>query len=273
MNRITIFLSHSSKDIDKVKKVRNILELLGFDPLIFYLKCLDDDSEALSDLLKKEIEARSLFLYCKSEASEESRWVQEELKYIKSFDNKRLYTIDMSALEKGMIEFLRRITHIIVENRILIYYDMKDYELAYRLQQYLLSKDFSVSMMENKTESFEILGMSVFEYEREKNHIKKQVEDIVENLCSSYANEAILLPVITDNLYSSDRNNWAKMYKVARLIHEYKSQGGMILPLLSCEQLNSGFENYCIYKNDNTSFEQLYSILRIITDKRKNISI
>ena len=34
-NRITIFLSHSHKDEEKVRKIRDVLEILDCDPLIF----------------------------------------------------------------------------------------------------------------------------------------------------------------------------------------------------------------------------------------------
>lgn len=261
MKRITIFLSHSSKDIEKVKKIRNILELLGFEPLIFYLKCLDDDSETLTELLKREIEVRSLFLYCRSDSSEESKWVQEELKYIKSFDSKRLYTIDISELEVGMVDFIKSISEIIYQNCIVIYVDSKDIELAIRLQEYLISKDFSVSIVESKTGSFSISGLSPYEFEKAKNGLQSQVEKIVNKLCNSYVNEAVLIPIITDNLYSSEINDWAKMYKAVRLFHEFKNRGGTILPLLSCEQLNSGFDVYCLYNNDDNSFNQLYELL------------
>ena len=85
MQHKTIFLSHSSKDIDKVRKIRDVLEALDFQPLMFYLKCLDDDNQNLEAFIKKEIEARNIFIYCKSEHSEKSVWVQKELEYIKSF--------------------------------------------------------------------------------------------------------------------------------------------------------------------------------------------
>lgn len=42
-NEIWVFLSHSNKDYEKVRIVRNILEEHGFRPLMFFLKCLDDD--------------------------------------------------------------------------------------------------------------------------------------------------------------------------------------------------------------------------------------
>ena len=35
-----IFLSHSHNDFEKVREVRNILEVQGHNPLMFFLKCL-----------------------------------------------------------------------------------------------------------------------------------------------------------------------------------------------------------------------------------------
>ena len=64
--KLTIFLSHSHKDVEKVRKIRDILEIIGCEPLMFFLKCLDDDNDKLEDFIKREIDARNIFLYCKS---------------------------------------------------------------------------------------------------------------------------------------------------------------------------------------------------------------
>ena len=40
-----IFLSHSSKDIDKVRLIRNEFEKMGHYPLAFHLRCLSTDTE------------------------------------------------------------------------------------------------------------------------------------------------------------------------------------------------------------------------------------
>lgn len=40
-----VFISHSHQDISLVRKIRNHLESLGFEPLMFFLKCLSDDDE------------------------------------------------------------------------------------------------------------------------------------------------------------------------------------------------------------------------------------
>ena len=44
-NDIWVFLSHSKKDYEKVREVRNLLEEQNFRPLMFFLKCLNDDEE------------------------------------------------------------------------------------------------------------------------------------------------------------------------------------------------------------------------------------
>lgn len=38
-----IFLSHASKDIDLVRRVRNEFEKYGQNPLAFHLRCLDEE--------------------------------------------------------------------------------------------------------------------------------------------------------------------------------------------------------------------------------------
>lgn len=62
-DKLTIFLSHSHKDEEKVRKIRDVFEILDCEPLIFFLKCLDDNNTELEDFIKKEIEARNIFLY------------------------------------------------------------------------------------------------------------------------------------------------------------------------------------------------------------------
>lgn len=44
-NKIWVFLSHSNKDYEKVRQVRNMLEEQSLRPLMFFLHCLNDDDE------------------------------------------------------------------------------------------------------------------------------------------------------------------------------------------------------------------------------------
>ena len=121
MSGKTIFLSHSSKDIDKVRKIRDILEALEYEPLLFHLKCLDDDSDTLEDFIKKEIDARNIFVYCKSKNAEASVWVQKEVSYILENAGKRLYEIDIERpLNETLVSFLHTLAGILKNNRVFI---------------------------------------------------------------------------------------------------------------------------------------------------------
>ena len=69
-----VFISHSHKDLGAVRKIRNHLEKLGFEPLMFYLKCLSDENE-IEELIKREIDERDWFIYADSQSARASRWV------------------------------------------------------------------------------------------------------------------------------------------------------------------------------------------------------
>ena len=93
-----VFLSHSNKDYEKVRKVRDILENHNRKPIMFFLKCLDDDSE-IWELVKREIDARSRFILCKSENTEDPLgWVQKEFSYIQS-QHKPFEIVDMNSMD------------------------------------------------------------------------------------------------------------------------------------------------------------------------------
>ena len=93
---IWIFLSHSSDDFDKVRKIRNYLEEKSYRPLMFYLKCLESKEEIIN-LIKREIDVRTRFILCDSENARNSWWVDQEMKYISSKNPPRSYLrIDLS---------------------------------------------------------------------------------------------------------------------------------------------------------------------------------
>jgi hypothetical protein len=147
MKRISAFLSHSSKDIEKVRQIRDILEVLDYEPLLFHLKCLDDDNEDLETFIKREIESRNIFIYCKSKNAEGSRWVQKELEYIKSFDSKRLFTIDISLPFKDtIVQLLLSIAEIIKKNRVFLScpHSSPSAEFGDSIEQFLIEQNFDV---------------------------------------------------------------------------------------------------------------------------------
>ena len=82
-NRGWIFISHSHQDVDLVRWIRNHFEKLGFEPLMFYLKCLSDKDE-IESLIKREIDEREWFIYADSPSARESKWVKTEREYIET---------------------------------------------------------------------------------------------------------------------------------------------------------------------------------------------
>jgi TIR domain len=91
-----IFVSHSNKDIVKVRSIRNRLERFGAQPLLFHLRATFEKPE-LRELLFREIEARNFFLYCRSQNAERSRWVQNEVIHARNFRRGKVYEeVDLS---------------------------------------------------------------------------------------------------------------------------------------------------------------------------------
>jgi hypothetical protein len=135
-----IFLSHSTKDFVKVSGLRNELENKGHRPLMFFLKCLDDDCE-VDDLLKREIKARTWFILCHSVNSRSSRWVQSEVAYVKSLSDKVYQEIDLEqplSAQISTVEPLLRRATVFISNA------ATDRAIAATLTTALRASDFGV---------------------------------------------------------------------------------------------------------------------------------
>jgi len=105
-NEIWVFLSHSNKDYEKVRQVRNLLEEQKFRPLMFFLKCLNDDDE-IDDLIKREIKERTRFILCDSKNARNSKWVQKEVDFIQDGLHRVYQTINIDdSIEKIADEVL-----------------------------------------------------------------------------------------------------------------------------------------------------------------------
>ena len=90
-----IFFSHSQNDIVKVRAVRDYLESNSFEPLLFNLKCLTDSDE-LTNLVKREIEARKWFLYLDSSNARKSSRVQSEVSYARDI-HKHVFRVNLEG--------------------------------------------------------------------------------------------------------------------------------------------------------------------------------
>ena len=135
-----IFISHSHQDINKVRLIRNRLEELGLEPLMFYLKCLTDECEIV-ELIKREIDERDWFIYADSENARASKWVKTEREYIEGLTGKRVFTID---LEGDIDEQLAMVDHISRQLKVYVSYAHRDKALAQRVRKKLLEKDLMV---------------------------------------------------------------------------------------------------------------------------------
>jgi TIR domain len=135
-----IFLSHSSKDWNEVRRIRNFLEEKGHRPLVFFLKCLTDHSE-LDGLIKREIEARTWFLLCDSQNARESGWVQAEVEFIKQLEGKYHQTIDLNGAIETQLE---QIEHLCRRATVFISRSARDLSFAVRMEDALTKHDYSV---------------------------------------------------------------------------------------------------------------------------------
>lgn len=140
-NEIWVFLSHSHEDYEKVRKVRDMLEDQNMRPLMFFLKCLNDHDE-IDSLIKREIDCRTRFIYCKSNNTEDpDGWVQREVEYISSKD-RNFETIDLNSPDE---ELLQRIDEIKKNATIFISYNRDEYDLAEQVYDRLSKYDLDIS--------------------------------------------------------------------------------------------------------------------------------
>ena len=141
-----IFLSHSSKDIKIVREIRNEFERLGENPLAFHLRCLSVDTqekkEELINLIHREIDAREWFVFCESENSSMSEYVQDEQNYVKEVARKKkIFKLD---LKKSKEKIFEDISKIVKYTRVHISCSEKDSDIAKRLQRELEKYDYEV---------------------------------------------------------------------------------------------------------------------------------
>lgn len=135
-----IFLSHSTRDWDEVRQIRNMLEEKGHRPLVFFLKCLTEHTE-LDELIRREIQARTWFLLCDSENARESSWVQAEVEYIKKLPGKYHEQINLNGPIDAQIERLDRLCKRVT---VFLSYHRADLQRARRIGHALATEDYSV---------------------------------------------------------------------------------------------------------------------------------
>lgn len=136
---IWIFLSHSYEDYDRVRCVRNMLEDYGMRPIMFFLKCLNEEKE-IDNLIKREIDCRTRFILCDSPNARKSLWVQKEVEYIKN-KGKDIEVINLNdsdnTIRKKILSYRRK-------NNLYISYPRTQTDLARYVANRLRKYDFNV---------------------------------------------------------------------------------------------------------------------------------
>lgn len=169
-----IFISHSHQDIGVVREIRNQLEEAGFEPLLFFLKCLNDDDE-IESLIKREIEAREWFLYVESENARKSKWVRSEREFIQKLSGKKVFSI---SVNEDIKKQLNRITR---QLKIFISYAHEDRTLFEVIKKALLKREFLV---------FDPAEIAAGEFWR--GRLKKEMDSVVR--------EGFVLILLTENV-------------------------------------------------------------------------
>lgn len=135
-----VFVSHSNRDFEKIIQVRNKLESLQYKPLLFFLKCLEDDNE-IFELIKREIKVRDRFILCDSKNSRDSEWVQKEVEFIKSL-NRPYEIIDIDGTEEEINNSIR-----VFDRRSTIFIWSTDNVMAELISNRFKQRAFKVCML------------------------------------------------------------------------------------------------------------------------------
>jgi hypothetical protein len=142
-----IFVSHSHLDIAKVRQIRNFLETEGHKPLLFFLKCLDDQDARLPALIHDEIMVRTWFVLCKSDHSEASRWVRDEVAIVVSKNQPETYaTIDLATDFEpdlhGIPKFIGKLKPLLKRATVFLSYARSDVGVARQIYDALIAEDY-----------------------------------------------------------------------------------------------------------------------------------
>ncbi len=204
-----IFISHAYKDINRIRKIRNILEENGFEPIMFYLRCLSDHDEIV-DLIKREIDAREWFLLVDSENARQSDWVKAEIEYIRSKNTDKIVSVNLEDND-SIRPILDRLSNSM---RIFLSYSRKDYYLARMIADKCIERDLKVFFDVDSVcagDSFADQIHSSIKEASEKGCVVLfissdylQSEWAKRELESAVANNGFILPVIVNDVELTD---------------------------------------------------------------------
>ncbi len=236
------FLSHSHKDFRIVRQIRNEMEERGFEPLCFYLKCLDNCDKELLELIEHEIDARELFYYLDSPNARNSEYVQYELNYAKRTKGEE--NIGIIPLDEGYsAEELTAIARRILDSmRIFLSFSTEDGKTGVKIQHIFVER-----------------GFKVFNERNIRVHFTDWEEQVLNGL-NEAAQHGCVIALITE--HSADKEFWIQELNYA------VSKNALIIPAVvkGCEDLIdfSRFPYHCIIDEDITD-EQLKMLVKTAT--------
>lgn len=235
------FLSHSHKDFRIVRQIRNEMEERGFEPLCFYLKCLDNCDKELLELIEHEIDARELFYYLDSPNARNSEYVQYELNYAKRTKGEE--NIGIIPLDEGYSaeELIAIAGRIMDSMRIYLSYSRADQKTAEKIYDAFVERGYKVF----NEDDFKF-GLSL------REQILNSIDEAAQRGC--------LIALVTE--HSADMANFKYELKFA------VSKNALIIPAVvkGCEYLIdfSRFPYHCIIDEDITD-EQLKMLVKTAT--------
>lgn len=210
------FLSHSSKDIEKVRKIRNLIEQEKGNPILFYLKCLDgdnpsgEDKEQLKGLISREILARKKFILCKSKytetplSSEWIEWEKAEVKKLQQNDNDiQVHEVDIEDNDN----YLQEVIDIVRKQRKILL--VAPYELrgeAKKIKQFLTQYDLQVESFIEEGDIHTDLQYNMGQYTKEI--VKGIIQDLAKKsgIMVLLTSKDIAHPTILQMAYTFGKN-------------------------------------------------------------------
>ena len=234
-----IFVSHSHKDLEKVRFIRNEFEKRGHNPLLFFLKCLDDESE-LDNLIKREISERNWFILCDSPNARASKWVQEEVKMIKSLEGKVFEEIN---LEDDIEKQLDDIDNFSRRSTVFMSHTMKDGDISNKIAKELKKHDFGIYDYQEA-----ISLNSVVRY-----------DDLMNNAIDAVLERGIFLVLVTKHTFESK-------YVIEEITYALKKNAKIFYVIVDDTLEMESF----IYRNNHDNLDDK---VRFVVNKFKNYNL
>jgi hypothetical protein len=146
-----IFVSHSNRDIEKVREIRNELERRGHNPVLFFLKCMDAteaDDRLLWQLIEREIKAREWFVLCDSPNARNSAAVLREMELVRSMEREGK-VVEIVNLDGDLPMEFQKVISISKRATVFLSYAQADASVAARIRQALVKHDYRVWTVED----------------------------------------------------------------------------------------------------------------------------